>query len=94
MNKKLISILILPLVVSLPSCNKEEPKKYTDTYKLIREVHVDTMINYVFSFNDESNNENTNKCQTAAYKYLISTGLTDNQLEQCIQKLTTSVTIL
>lgn len=46
------------------------------------------MINYVLTFNNESNNETTNKYQTAAYKYLISTGLTETQLEQCIQKLT------
>ena len=43
------------------------------------------MINYVLLFNDESNNENTNKYQTAAYNYLKSTGLTDTQLEQCIK---------
>ena len=38
------------------------------------------MINYVLSFNDESDNETTNKYQTATYKYLKATGLTDNQL--------------
>ena len=43
------------------------------------------MINYVLSFGDV---ENTNKYQTVAYKYLKSTGLTDSQLEECIQKLT------
>ena len=51
--------------------------------------HIDTMINFVLSFNDESNKENTNKYQTAAYNYLKSIGLTDVQLEQCIQKITT-----
>ena len=64
-------------------------EKDTDTYKLIGEVHIDTMINYVLTFNDESNNENTNKYQTAAYNYLKATGLTNTQLEQCIKKLTT-----
>lgn len=43
------------------------------------------MINYDISFNDV---EDINKYQTAAYKSLISTGLTENQLEECIQKLT------
>ena len=42
--------------------------------------HIDTMINYVLSFNDESNKENTNKYQTATYIYLKATGLTENQL--------------
>ena len=46
--------------------------------------HTDIMINYVLSFNDE---ETTNKYQTTAYKNLISTGLTDTQLEQCINKM-------
>ena len=45
------------------------------------------MINYVLSFNDESNNENTNKYQTATYNYLKATELTDTQLEERIQKL-------
>lgn len=43
------------------------------------------MINYVLSF---GNGDDTNKYQTAAYNYLKSTGLTENQLEECIQKLT------
>lgn len=47
------------------------------------------MINFVLSFNDKSNMKNTNKYQTAAYNYLKATGLTDIQLDQCIQKLTT-----
>lgn len=38
------------------------------------------MINYVLTFNDESNKENTNKYQTAAYNYLKAIGLTGNQL--------------
>lgn len=48
------------------------------------------MINFVLSFNDKSNKENTNKYQTAAYNYLKATGLTDTQLEGCIKKLTTN----
>ncbi len=49
--------------------------------------HIDTMINYVLSFNDKSSDETTNKYQTTAYNYLKATGLTDSQLDQCIQKL-------
>ena len=62
-------------------------EKGTDKYEAIKALHIDEMIKYVFSFEDESPLLGSN-FYTKAHMYLKSIGLTDEQINLIQDKLT------
>lgn len=61
--------------------------KGSEKYNLIKEIHIDEMIKFVFSFEPQTNLLTANYSMYAR-EYLKSTGLTDSQIDIAIQNLT------
>ena len=61
-------------------------EKGSDKYEVIKSLHIDEMIRYVFSFN-ETTNLLTANYRSNVNNYLLSIGLTQNQIDQVQTKL-------
>ena len=61
-------------------------EKGTDKYEVIKSIHIDEMIRYVFDFN-ETTNLLTANYRSQVNSYLLSIGLTQDQIDAVQTKL-------